>query len=87
MYYVYILKCKDGSLYTGCTTDVARRFAEHQAGTGASYTRARGAQKMVYTEKQKDRSNAQKRESAIKKLPRIEKLKLVKQFAILKRNG
>jgi putative endonuclease len=77
MYFVYILECKDGSLYTGITTDVARRFSEHQAGTASHYTRAHGAVKMVYTEECADRSTASKRESAIKRLSREQKLLLI----------
>jgi len=77
MYFVYLLECADGSLYTGITTDVARRLAEHKAGTASHYTCARGAVRMVYTEKQKDRSSAQKREAKIKKLSRRAKLVLI----------
>jgi len=77
MYIVYILKCKDGSLYTGITTDVLRRFAEHKAGIGAKYTRAKGADSIVYTEKYGGRSEASKRESKIKKLTRLQKLELI----------
>jgi putative endonuclease len=75
-YAVYILECADGTLYTGITTDLKRRLKEHQAGTGARYTRARGAVRMVYTEKHKNRSTASKREAEIKRLPRARKLKL-----------
>ena len=77
MYFVYLLECADGSLYTGVTTDVERRFAEHQAGTGSHYTRAKGAVRIVYTEPQPDRSAALRREAAIKKLPRSAKIALV----------
>ena len=77
-YYVYILKCADGSLYTGITTDVARRFAEHKNGSGAHYTRSHMPVKIVYTEKRNDRSRAQKREAEIKKLSRVLKLKLIR---------
>lgn len=78
MYFVYMLECIDGSLYTGITTDVARRLSEHQAGKGGHYTRAHGAKRMVYTEVHKNRSSASKREAAIKRLARQEKLKLVR---------
>jgi putative endonuclease len=78
MYFVYILKCRDGTLYTGITTDVLRRFAEHKAGKGGAYTRAHGASKMVYKEKSPNRSSASKREAEIKKLSREQKLKLIK---------
>ena len=77
MYFVYLLECEDGSLYTGITTDVARRLKEHQAGTGGHFTRARGAKRILYTEEHPDRSSASKREAAIKKLSRPKKLKLV----------
>ena len=77
MYFVYILECGDGTLYTGITTDVARRFAEHQNKTGAHYTSARGAVKMLYTEEHPDRSSASKREAEVKKMTRREKLALI----------
>ncbi len=79
-WYVYIIKASDGSLYTGVTTDVTRRFKEH-CGTakGAKYFRGRQAVKIVYTESHKDRGSAQRREAAIRKLSRINKLKLVTQ--------
>lgn len=77
VYFVYILQCADKTLYTGITTDVVRRLAEHKAGDGGHYTRAHGAKKMVYREKCTDRSAALKREAAIKKLPRKNKLALI----------
>lgn len=77
MYFVYILECADGSLYTGITTDVARRFEEHQKGTASHYTSARRAVRVAYSEEQPTRSAALKREVAIKKLPREEKLALI----------
>ncbi len=76
MYYVYILQCNNGTLYTGITTDVERRFNEHQRGIGSNYTRSNGAHRIVYVEKQKNRSAASKREAAIKKLSRKSKLAL-----------
>lgn len=76
-YFVYILECADGSLYTGITTDVARRLAEHKKGIGSNYTRARGVKKLVYKETHKDRSSASKREAFIKRLSRKEKLQLL----------
>ena len=72
-WYVYMLRCGDGSLYTGSTTDVARRLREHQNGTGAKYTRARPPVSLAYTEEASD----QRREAAIKKLPRKRKLALI----------
>jgi len=79
MYYVYILECLDKSLYTGITTDIKRRFAEHKAKEGGAYTRSRKVVKIVYTEKQPDRSSASKREAEIKKLTKAKKLKLIKK--------
>lgn len=78
MYHVYLLECADGTIYTGITTDVARRFREHTEGKGAHYTKARKAIKLLYTEKAKDRSTAQKREAEIKAWSRSKKLALVK---------
>ena len=87
-WYVYMLHCGDGSLYTGSTTDVARRLREHQNGTGAKYTRARPPVTLAYTEETPDRSAAQRREAAIKKLPRRQKLELIKNgFDDPDRNG
>jgi putative endonuclease len=77
MYFVYIIECKDGSLYTGITTDVLRRFREHQKGVGAHYTRAKGVKKIVYKESCSDRSSASKREAQIKRLSREGKLLLI----------
>ncbi len=74
MYYVYILECADKSLYTGITTNVERRFMEHQNGTGSKSVRAKRAIKIVYTERKLNRSTASRREAAIKKLTRSEKL-------------
>lgn len=77
MYFVYIIECRDGSLYTGITKDVLRRFKEHTEGKGGRYTRAKKVKKLLYSEKQKDRSSALKREAAIKRLPKNKKLELV----------
>lgn len=74
-----MLECEDGSLYTGITTDVERRFIEHQSGIGSHFTRARGAKRIVYTEEHESRSGAQKRESAVKKLSRLEKLDMIQK--------
>ena len=76
-WYVYMLRCGDGSLYTGSTTDVERRLREHQGGTGARYTRSRPPVTLAYAEEEPDRSAAQRREAAIKKMPRAQKLKLI----------
>ena len=75
-YFVYLLECVDKSIYTGITTDVARRLREHRRGVGARYTRAHGAKKILYSEKYKTRSRALKREAEIKRWPRGKKLEL-----------
>lgn len=77
-YYVYILRCGDGTLYTGSTNDVPRRLAVHQQGKGAKYTRARLPVTLVYQETWDNRSQALRREYAIKQLSRQEKLALLK---------
>lgn len=79
MYTVYILLCADNTLYTGITTDVERRFQEHQEGKGSKYTRARQAVEIVYCEKYRDKSKASKREAEIKRLTREEKNDLIRQ--------
>ncbi|MDP4001428.1 MAG: GIY-YIG nuclease family protein [bacterium] len=78
MYVTYLIKCSDGSLYCGITTDLKRRFKEHQLGKGGSYTRSHKVISIVYTEKFKDRSLASKRESEIKQLTRDQKLLLIR---------
>jgi putative endonuclease len=75
-YFVYILECGDGSLYTGITTDVKRRFSEHKSGIGSNFTRAKKTKRIVYTEQHLDRSSAQKREAKIKRLTHAKKLAL-----------
>lgn len=81
MYYVYLLKCGDGTIYTGITTDIPRRFKEHKSGKGGHYTSSRKAVKILHTEKQKDRSSAQKREAEIKGWRREQKLHFVRGAA------
>ncbi|AFS79419.1 GIY-YIG domain protein [Gottschalkia acidurici 9a] len=66
MNYVYIVECKDGTLYTGWTTDLKRRISEHNSGKGAKYTRARGPVKLKYFEKFDTKQEAMKREYQIK---------------------
>lgn len=78
-WYVYILRCGDGSLYTGITDDVPRRLAAHRSGKGAKYTRGRGPLELVFTQKVDDKSAALRREAEIKKLRRGEKEKLIAQ--------
>ena len=72
-WFVYMVRCRDGSLYTGVTTDAKRRAKEHNAGTGGAYTRARRPVRLVYREPAKDRSSALRREARIKRLSRTEK--------------
>ena len=76
-WFVYMLRCRDGSLYTGYTDDVARRLAVHQSGKGAKYTRSRLPVELAYQEELPDKSSALRREIAIKKLTRQQKLALV----------
>ena len=76
-FFCYILECADGTLYTGWTTDTARRERQHNAGRGARYTRARRPVRLIYVEEQPDRTSAQKRELAIKRMGREGKLKLI----------
>ncbi len=76
-YYVYVLSCADGSLYTGITTDLARRLAEHRAGTASRYTRAKKALVFVHTESVRGRSRALRREAEIKRWSKQKKLALV----------
>lgn len=66
---VYVVRCADGSLYTGVARDLAARIAAHNAGRGARYTRGRGPVTLVYQEGADDRASAQRREAAIKRLP------------------
>ena len=79
--YCYILECADGTYYTGWTTDPDRRVKQHNKGTGAKYTSTRRPVKLVYVESQKNRTEAMKREFAIKKMRRVQKSKLVDRYA------
>lgn len=74
---VYVLRCADGSLYTGVTTDLERRLQQHNAGTGAAYTRSRLPVSLLWQEAAADRPAALRRELQIKRLPRSAKLSLV----------
>lgn len=76
-WHLYILRCADGTLYTGITTDVDKRFEAHCAGKGAKYTRGRSPLTLVYREECGDHSSALKRELEVKKLPRPEKERLI----------
>ncbi|MFO0702923.1 MAG: GIY-YIG nuclease family protein [Candidatus Andersenbacteria bacterium] len=75
-YFVYMVRCNDGSLYTGWTVDARTRVAQHNAGTGAKYTRSRRPVTLVYTQRCASKTSAQRRERAIKKLSRPDKLAL-----------
>ena len=79
-WFVYILKCADGSLYTGITRDLDARIKTHNDGTGAKYTRGRLPVKLVYSEVAENLSSASQREHAIKQLPRQSKLALFSSF-------
>jgi len=76
-WFVYLIRCADGSLYTGITTDVKRRCQQHNAGTASRYTRSRRPVKLIYQEIHPSQSSALKREAAIKAMNRREKLKMI----------
>ena len=79
-YYVYILECSDGSLYTGIAKDVEKRLIEHNTSEkGAKYTKVRRPVKLVYKESSENRSSASKREYAIKQMNRKQKLQLIEK--------
>jgi len=77
MYYVYILECKDGSLYTGWTINIEKRLSAHNQGKGAKYTRWRSPVVLKYFEKLDTKKDALQREYSIKQLSREEKLNLI----------
>lgn len=77
-WYVYMLRCGDGSLYTGVTDSVERRLSTHRSGKGAKYTRGRGPLELAYAEEVPDRSAALRREYQIKGLSRAEKERLIR---------
>ena len=76
--YAYLLKCSDGSLYAGWTNDPERRLKAHNSGTASKYTRSRRPVEMVYLEEFETKSEAMKREAALKMMTREQKLELVK---------
>ena len=78
MNYTYVLRCSDGSLYTGWTNDIERRIEDHNAGRGAKYTKPRRPVELVYYEEYQTKEEAMKREYAIKRLSRSKKLQLIK---------
>jgi len=78
MYYVYMVKCADDTLYTGIATELERRIEEHNSSDkGAKYTRVRRPVSLIYSEEYPDRSSASKREYVIKQMRRSEKIKLI----------
>ncbi len=78
MWYLYLVRCSDGSLYTGISTDVARRFAAHQANRGARRLRGRGPLELVYVQPLGDRASALRIEHRVKRLRRADKERLVR---------
>ena len=76
-WWVYVVRCADGTLYTGVSTDPDRRLAQHNAGTASKYTRSRRPVALAYRERRRGRSDALKREAALKALPRRAKLALL----------
>lgn len=79
MWYLYVLRCGDGTLYTGITTDVPARLEVHRAGKGAKYTRGRGPLELIYQEECQDHSHALKRELEMKGLSRQKKLEWIRE--------
>lgn len=77
MYYVYLIECEDKTIYTGITTDIQRRFKEHDSGKGGAYTRSKKVKKILHAEQFETRSQAQKREAEIKGWSRSKKLSLI----------
>ena len=77
IWHVYLISCADGSLYTGITTDVARRLAEHRAGKGAKYLRGRGPLELAYSRPIGDRAAASREEARIKRLSKAAKEALI----------
>ncbi len=77
MFYIYILKCRDGTFYTGYTHNLQQRIAQHNEGKGAKYTRGRGPVTLIYFETYQTKSEAMKREYEIKQLSREQKYELI----------
>jgi len=76
---VYLLRCRDGSFYTGITNDLPRRLSRHAVGTASAYTRSRRPVRLVYQERQPSRSAALRREAALRRLPRTAKLAVLER--------
>ncbi|MEE0109516.1 MAG: GIY-YIG nuclease family protein [Oscillospiraceae bacterium] len=81
VWYLYILRCRDDTLYTGITTDVEKRLEAHSSGRGAKYTRGRGPLELVYRETCGTHSDALKRELAVKRMTRAKKQALIRTFS------
>ncbi|NLM03466.1 MAG: GIY-YIG nuclease family protein [Clostridiales bacterium] len=86
MAYTYILKCADGTYYIGWTNNLENRINTHNQGKGAKYTRGRIPVKLVYWEEHENRSLAQKREMALRKLSRQEKENLINKYSNIRKN-
>lgn len=84
MWHVYILKTQSGQLYTGITSDLKRRMKQHRSGNGGKFTRTFGFKKLLYSEERRSRSEALKREAAVKKWSRTKKLRLIKGLLVQK---
>ena len=87
MNWVYILRCGDGTLYTGWTNDLEKRVRAHAAGRGAKYTRSRLPVELVYREAVPDRGGAMRRGAQINRQTRSEKLTLIQEFTTHEKNG
>ena len=85
--FVYMVRCTDGTLYTGWSTDPAARLRAHQSGKGARYTRAKGAAALAYVERCADKPAALRREYALKHLPKAQKERLCAAWAAAGRQG
>ena len=82
MNYTYLLRCADGTLYCGWTNNPARRLAAHNAGTASKYTASRRPVELVYLEEHETKQEAMRREAAVKKMSRAQKMKLAGQFRL-----
>lgn len=87
MYYTYLLKCADDTLYCGYTDDLEKRIKTHNLGKGAKYTRARLPVELVYYEKYEDKHDAMSREWHIKRMSRKEKIQLIEGKEIIEKNA
>ena len=82
IWHVYIIKCKDETLYTGITTDLTRRIKMHNTGCGCRFTKYRHPVKLIYSEEQPDKNSALKREAQIKSFPRNKKIALINEIQV-----